>query len=248
MSVKRMITKLALAFAAKKGMEAFRSAGGIKGLSQSLNGHSAANGHQSGMDGRLMGTRGASAGGLGNILGSLGVGGATGGREGGMTGQVSPINQNLGQLFGTLAAALGGGVVADPAHAGADLDRQFETTDIDSAHEARPIVMAMVQMARADGSIDDDEQEALLAFLDDANEDEERLVRDALKEPVDASKIADETPPSARREVFAAALLVGRPENTAERAFLDELATALTLSSQDVNELSHAMGHGRLSV
>lgn len=249
MSVKTMITKLALAFAAKKGMEVLQSSGGIEGLTRSLSSRGAAQPAESGMDGRIGGTQSASAGGLGNILGSLGIGGATDGREGGIGGQISPANSSLGQLFGTLAAAVGGGAVPNNTNAGQELDRQFEIGDeIEQTGNARPVVMAMVQMARADGSIDDAEQRALMEFLDDASETEQKMVRDALNDRVDANAIAQETPPRARKEVYAAAMLVGRPENERERQFLNNLQFALDLSADEVNQLHHAMGLGRVTV
>ncbi|WP_299681478.1 tellurite resistance TerB family protein [uncultured Roseobacter sp.] len=237
MSVKRMITKLALAFAAKKGMDVLRSAGGIQGLAKSLSSPGAVQTADSGMLGRIGGAREASAGGLGNILGSLGIAGATDGREAGVTGQASPLNQSLGQIFGNLAATFGGNSVGR-AH---KLDEEFDGRDVDDTDEVRPIVMAMVQMARADGNIDDAEQRALLDFLDDATEEEQRILREALNNQITAEQIAEQTPHHARKEVYAAALLVGDPDNPQERAFLNELGSHLQLSEMETNRLQAAL-------
>ncbi len=244
MSVKRMITKLALAFAAKKGMDVFRSAGGIQGLTRSLSTRGATNTTDNAAMGRVGDTGGSGIGGLGNILASLGVAGPAGGHQAGMTGQAVPQNQSLGQIFGNLAAAFGG----NPNSGARQLNDELDIPDREDADEARPVIMAMVQMARADGSIDDAEQRALLDFLDDATEAEQRLLREALDNPVGPAQIAQQTPHHARKEVYAAALLVGDADNSQERAFLNELGSCLQLSEMETNRLQAAMRADRATV
>lgn len=239
MSIKRMVTKLALAFAAKKGMEALRGAGGVAGLRDQLAGNAASRG---GMQGRIGGDRAADAGGLGNILGSLGIGATGGGREAGATGQISPIQGSLGGLFGSLASAFGDR--SDIASASADLDQQFDSNDISSEAEGRAIIRAMVHMVRADGTIDADEQAALLNILDDASPDERALLQEALREPVDAHSVAAETPERSRKEVYTAALLLGSTNTAQEAAFLHDLASALQLTGAEVAQLHQAVGKG----
>lgn len=239
MSVKRMITKLALAFAAKKGMEVLNNAGGIDGLRRTLAGEMQAGGGRDGMLGRIGGSGGSAAGGLGSILGALGSAGATGAREAGVTGQVSPLNAPLGQLFGALASALGQN--AQPEEVGR------ATSDIgagDAGIErdvARSVIRAMVQVARSDGHIDDAEQDALFEILDDASADEREMLKDALREPVDAGSVASDTPQHARGEVYTAALFVADDDNTRERAYLERLAGALNLTEAEVDRLHDAM-------
>ncbi|PRY22148.1 uncharacterized membrane protein YebE (DUF533 family) [Aliiruegeria haliotis] len=241
MSLKRMITKLALAFAAKKGMELFRSAGGIEGLKRSMTANAVpAGGGRGGMVGRIGGATDASTDGLGNLLGSLGLAEATGAREAGVTGQLG--SQSIGGLFSTLASALGGQAGQAPSASGPNLQDELDFNDIEDTSTAGPMIRAMVQMARADGKIDEAEQSALMSFFDDATQEERRLLQDALTEPVDAGAIAADTPSDARKEVYAAALLVGDPENGHERTFLQNLAEALELETAQTGVLHQAMG------
>ena len=240
MSIKRMVTKLALAFAAKKGVEAFHNVGGLQGLQAALQGKGAGTDARGGMMGRVGGTRAADSGGLGSILDSLGYGGASDGREAGYAGQVSPLNASLGTLFGTLATAFGGSTAQ--SQAAQSLDDQFDMTDIDSESEAKPIMRAMVQMARSDGHIDQEEQDALFNILDDASPREQAALKDALREPINPQAIADDTPSYARKEVYSAALLVGAPDNPEEKKFLKALAAALRLRDDDVDGLHRAIG------
>lgn len=240
MSIKRMVTKLALAYAATKGAEAFRNMGGISGLKDALQGPTGPGEARGGMQGRIGGDRASGAGGLGNILASLGQGAATDGREAGTGGQISPQNASLGSLFGMLAGALGQQV--EPRAAARDLDRQFEVNDAEADSDARPILRAMVHMARVDGQIDETEQSALFDILDDASDDERAMLKSAMREPVDAQSIAAETPRHARKEVYSAALLISAPDNSDEMAFLRDLAAHLGLGQGELDDLHRAMG------
>ena len=247
MSLKRMITKLALAFAAKKGMEAFRSAGGINGVKQMLSGPSAGSANAMAGDlgqpqghGRVGGTMASDTGGLGSLLGSLGYGGATDGRESGMTGQINPGSQSLGGLFGALAGAINGQL--QPAQSGERMEDILAEDDVDTDEDAKSVLRAMVHMARADGGIDDDEYDALMEILGDATEEERATLRQAMKEPVDAESVANGTSANARMQVYSAALLVGEPDKPSEKAFLRDLANHLGLDDAEVARLHTAMG------
>lgn len=238
MSIKRMITKLALAFAAKKGLDAFKGMGGMSGLKSALNTTGATptqDVDRGGMSGRIGGASDGDTNGLGNILGSLGLAGVT--NEGG-AGQ----NGSIGAVLGSLATAFG----APAPKAGDDLEHQFNATDTLNDDDAGPVLRAMVQMARADGSIDDDEQAALFDILDDADPQEKAALKAALRDPVDPRALAAETPSHARKEVYSAALLIGTPDTDAERDFLHALATGLTLDQHDLDRLHSAMGKPRI--
>lgn len=244
MSIKRIITKLALAFAAKKGVEVFQSMGGVSGLKSTLAGKDDQPSRRGGMLGRIGGASDAQTGGLGNILESLGAAGATYAREAGMTGQINRLNQSFGGLLGSLASVLGNRSAPDKA--AEELEEELHLEDIEDDQDSRPILRAMVQMARADGEIDRNEEETLVEIMDDASASEKAILRDALREPIDAKAIAAETPDYARKEVYSAALLVGQPDNEREHAYLRSLASALDLSSEDVARLHSAMGKSQL--
>lgn len=240
MSIKTMVTKLALAFAAKKGMEALKGAGGIEGLRANLGRQGNAS-SQDDADHQVSAGHAAQAGQtnpLGQILDAFGLGGSTQSAHAGSQG--SPMNGSLGAIFGSLASTLGGR--QDGQAASKDLDSQFETNDIQTDDEAKAIMRAMVHMARSDGAVDAQEQAALLDILSDASPDERAVLQEALREPVDAKSIAAETPPRARKEVYAAALLLGEPNAPQERKFLAELADALDLRPSEVSDLHRAIG------
>ena len=251
MSLKRMITKVALAFAAKKGVEMFRNVGGMDGLRATMQGQQArpqtSKTQQASIGGGLMDLLKGSgqSGGIGAILGSLGLGGAQ--QE---TAQKTAQHDATGGSLGSIISALSGvmnGQQPD-TNAGRDLDAQFSTSDAATDADSRPVLRAMVQMARADGSVDADEQTALLEILHDASVDERATLQTAMSEPVDPAKLANETPHHVAKEAYSAALLIGSPDNSAEASFLRTFAQGLQLQQADVDAIHSAMAKPRMMV
>ena len=205
MSIQRMITKLALAFAAKKGMDAFKGMGGIDGVKTALKGNATS-----------------SPSGLGASVNAASNAGT------------------IGTMIGMLSSAINGRM-SDP-QTNTALDTQFATSTPVRDNEGYTVLRAMVQMARADGSIDQTEQAALFEILNDASAAEKSILTDALGEPVDPQKLAADTPAHARNEVYSAALLVGTADTHLEQQFLRALAHGLGLDQNSVDKLHSALG------
>jgi uncharacterized membrane protein YebE (DUF533 family) len=238
MSLKRMMTRMAIAFIAAKGVQTFRRAGGFQGIRDKL-----AQSRQNdvgGMQGRIGGTKASSAGGLGNLLGSLGIGGATGATEDGARGQISE-NAGVGEIIGDLA-----GVSGDREKTTGLLARTRADDRLDDEREAGLVIRAMIQAARADGGIDPDERSALMEILADADPSDQRFIDQAMEEDVDATALAQDVPEGAELEVYSAALMAIEPDNRAEAEYLHALASGLGLSEARVNEIHDAMGMDRL--
>ncbi|WP_037294070.1 tellurite resistance TerB family protein [Roseobacter sp. CCS2] len=235
MSIKRMVTKLALAFAAKKGMDAVRSAGGLEGIKNALQNRDAQPTSSQTAHSRGDVEPAGSPDILSSILGSL-----NGANTTQRTESTSIMDQSFGSMLGTLASALGHR--SDTETAAADVEAEMSSETLDTDAESGPVLRAMVQMARADGAISDAEQQTLMEILDDATTQEKATLRNAMQEPIDPNAIAADTPAHARKEVYSGALLVGNPDTFAEKKFLSELAAALGLTHEEVSRLHHAMG------
>lgn len=238
MSLKRMFTKLAIAYVAAKGVEHYRKAGGMQGIRDQLQ-KSGAGGGIDGMLGRIGGDKASSAGGLGNILGSLGIGGATGATEQGVRGQISEA-AGVGEVIGDLA-----GVSGDRAQTEGLLART-RAGEVDDEQEAGLAIRAMIQAARADGGIDADERAALMEVLGDADPEDQRFVDQAMEEDVDAAALARDVPNGAELEVYSAAVLAIEPDNRAEAEYLHALAQGMGLAEDRVNAIHDALGKPRL--
>lgn len=242
MSLKRTFTKLAIAFVAAKGVQAFQKAGGLQGVKEKLAQQNKAGGGLEGMLGRIGGAGGASSGGLGNILSSLGMEGTTGGREGSVGGgQVSEAS-GVGDVIGSVA-----GMTGDRAAAEGLLARtRAEGAAPDTEREAGLAIRAMIQAARADGDIDAQEQKALMEILGESDAGDQRFIDEALSEPVDPAALARDVPQGAELEVYSAALMAIDPDNRQEAEFLHALAQGLSLDQDRVNKIHSAMGKQKL--
>ncbi|TFL19720.1 DUF533 domain-containing protein [Jannaschia formosa] len=219
MSLKRTATRMAIAFAAAKGYQAFRSRGGMSGIRDQLARSSGA------------GSAGGSGGGLGAVLGALGGGQATKGGLGGLLGGLAAMAGGSGALAST----------AGPEHAMrmAEAGPQDEDT-------ARAMIRAIGQAVRADGEIDAAERDTLHQIMGDMETEEDRAALDsALQEPVDPDALARDVPVGHESEVYAAALTAIDPDRPAERAFLASFARGLRLRDAEVAQLHEAAGKPR---
>ena len=250
MSLKRMAMKMAIAFAAAKGYQAFRDGGGMSGLQRKLgamqqpgqpgqSGTTGAGGTGglAGMLGRVGGAGGGSAGGLGSLLGGLaGGGGAAGGTTPGGTGG---MGGGLGGLLGGLAAMAGGTAAMGQ---GASVEAMAERGPSDD-DTARAMIRAMAQAVRADGQIDAQERQVLMEMLQDSNDPgDHEAVEAALNEPVDPEGLARDVPKGHEAEVYAAALTAIDPDTAAERDFLSRFSAALDMRPSEVRELHDMAG------
>ena len=167
-----------------------RSGGG--GLGGLLGGLSGAGGSSSGggLGGLLSsitgGSGGSSAGGLGGLGGLLGGSAAAGGMAGGLGGLLekmsggaapsataAPQEPAKGSLGHLLNDSLQGQSIPQPAPA--------------QEEQAQLLIRAMVNAAKCDGNIDQEEQQKIVANLgDDVSAEERQFVLDEMKAPLDA--------------------------------------------------------------
>ncbi|WP_299653213.1 DUF533 domain-containing protein [uncultured Jannaschia sp.] len=237
MSLKRTAMRMAVAFAAAKGYQAFRSRGGMSGIRDMLSGG------QTGQAGTMQ--RPASSGGTGGLGGMLGMLGGSGGMgTAASTGGagMSGTSGGLGGLLGGLAAMAGGGAMMGQGESEADTMRRVEDGPEDEA-TAAVMVRAIGQAVRADGEIDAEERRVLDDILGEAETDADRAALDsALSEPVNPEQLARDVPRGSESQVYSAALTAIDPDQPSERDFLQRFATALSLDTGEVASLHQAAG------
>ncbi|MDN7133146.1 tellurite resistance TerB family protein [Halomonas sp. MC140] len=104
------------------------------------------------------------------------------------------------------------------------------------------LLQAMIMAARADGHIDEQEQALITEQIDALGADQEMhsWVEQQLKAPLDAQALAREADsPQAAREMYLISVAVTDDQNPMERAWLDQLASALNLPKEMTTELEH---------
>jgi uncharacterized membrane protein YebE (DUF533 family) len=143
-----------------------------------------------------------------------------------------------------LVTALTGSAAAGAEQAGQMLDAFTGKTAVSDAMEdnARLMIRAMIQAAKADGEIDAEEREKILAHLGDMGPEERAFVAAELERPVDISGLAQDAGHSMRAQVYAMSLMAMRVDKASEAAYLDGLATALGLDAGERQAIHDRMG------
>ncbi|GED21773.1 tellurite resistance TerB family protein [Halomonas halmophila] len=102
------------------------------------------------------------------------------------------------------------------------------------------LLQAMIMAARADGHIDGQERAMLAEQIDELGADDElhQWVEQQLQAPLDAEALAQQADsPQAAREMYLVSVAIIDDQNAMERAWLDQLATALNLDDALKQEL-----------
>ena len=214
----------------------------------------------SGLGGKLLGSvlgggggasQQSSGGGLGGLLGSVLGGGSQqastgsggGGGLGGLLGSVLGGNQSApapsqqpagaGVLGGLLNSVLGGGsapAVQPAEHAAAN-------------QQAEIIVRAMINAAKSDGRIDENEKKKIVESLgDDVSKEEAAFVQNEFNQPLDAAAFAATVPRDMAGQVYALSLTSIELDSQNEAQYLGQLAQGLGLSPDICNQIHDQMG------
>ncbi|MDD8024399.1 MAG: tellurite resistance TerB family protein [Paracoccaceae bacterium] len=232
MSFVKALATLAVGFAAARGVDKFRKMGGVDGMKDAL---------------RSAGAPGGMADQMGDMAEKFGV---PGGKD---------AVRDMFTKFGTQAAAateateagLGGlmnamtGAAATGAKGLSDMIGAVTAGTPANAileEQAKLMIRAMIQAAKADGEIDADERTKIMDHLGDASDEEIAFVQAELDAPVDVAALAAAAGESTKAQVYSAALMAIAVDTEAEKQYLANLAAALGLEAAKVLEIHHAMG------
>lgn len=146
--------------------------------------------------------------------------------------------------MGGLMSALGGGMAGGAEQTSAFVDAMTGSSVASDAMEANAKLMirAMVQAAKADGDIDPQEQAKIMEHFEDATEDELAFIKAELAAPVDPTALARDTSEQMGAQVYATAVMTMQVDTASEVAFLNQLAQGLGLSDETRVRVHNAMG------
>lgn len=188
-----------------------------------------------------------------NTLKSLGVGAVGGGLVSLLMG--SKKSKKLGKKVGKNALKIGGvaalGALAYKVYNDSQAKQPASTSPEafnanDDIHNEL-IIKSMIAAAKADGHVDSDEMERIESTLKQAGADQQlqQLIHNELNKPLDPSEIARlAQSPQQASEVYLASLIVVDEQNFMEKAYLQELAKQLNLSSEITFQLEQQLNLG----
>lgn len=157
-----------------------------------------------------------------------------------MEGLMGGAGTGLAGMMGTLGS-MGAAATAGAAGMFDKITGSTMATDATEAN-ARLMIRAMIQAAKADGVIDAAERQTILDHLTEASDDEIAFVQAEMDAPVDAMALANDTAAHARAQVYSAALMAIKVDTPAEQAFLAQLAQGLGLEEATVAGIHASMG------
>lgn len=192
------------------------ASGGLGGILDQLGGSTAARGGQSG-------------GGLGDLLGGL-LGGAAGGAAGGALasrGSQAKNDASFGELLNDSLTTGGEPEVAPTPEQNA---------------VAGLMLRAMIQAAKSDGKIDEGEKERLMGEVGDLDDEERQFIREQMAAPVDAAALAREVPKGLEQQVYLMSVMAIDFDSQEEAQYLHQLAQALGLQPQMINNIHQQVG------
>lgn len=233
MSFLRTLATVAVGVAAAKGVSKYRQAGGMAGLQDMF----AQAGGSAGMVDQVA-----------QMADRMGVpGGGTAVRDmmAKMTGSMPGAQPDAAAAgFAGLMSAMGGAAAAGGQQADDMLSSLFKGTSVGIAAEdnAKLMIRAMIQAAKADGEIDASEQKVITDALKDATPEEIAFVREQLAAPVDPMALAAATGDAMKAQVYSTALTAIRMDHPGEADFLRQLADGLGLEAAARDRVHAAMG------
>ena len=194
-----------------------RSGGGLGDLGAMLGGRSPSGAGTAGAAGG-----GALAGGLGGLLEKIGGGGAGAGAAAG----TGPSGGSFGDLLNRSLAGESTGSV----------DRGQE-------EHAKLLIRAMVNAAKADGRIDEEEQRRIVDHIgEEATAEDREFVLNEMREPLDVDAFVKSVPRGAEREVYMMSLMAIDLDEESEARYLDTLRRGTGLSEADANAIHEQLG------
>lgn len=232
MSFVKTLATLAVGFAAAKGMQKVKQMGGAEGVKDAL--------RNAGQPGGMADNIGAMAQKMGLPVQQEQLRGMFDRFGKSAAGLTETTEKNMGSLMGTMTGMASAGA----AGLGGLMSSMTEGTALGQVSEenAKLMIRAMIQSAKADGEIDAEERAAILDHLGDASPEEVAFVEAELVAPVDVAGLARDTGAQMRNQVYSAALMAVQVDTEAEQTYLRHLAQALGLSDAERDSLHQAMG------
>ena len=182
-----------------------------------------------------------SAGGIGDMLGGL-MGG------GDKNNSSSTSNASQGGGIGDLLSGLTGGSKSASSDNGlgdllasAFAGEEVKATTPTQEEQAKILLKAMINAAKADGQIDKEEQAKIVEHIGEVTAEEVAFVKSEMSAPLDLEGVI-ENANGIEAEVYLASLMTINLDSKEEALYLDKLAKGLKLSEDAVDAFHEKLG------
>lgn len=232
--------------------------GGMAGMLGGLlgGGQQQQSGGMAGMLGGLLGGQQQQGGsGIGGMLGSMLNGQQPTQQQsgmadmlGGLLGSSGGAGSSMGGLGNLLGGALGQFAQSQNPPTG-DATPNFFPKDYNQSEaevQATLIIRAMINAAKADGNIDQEEQENIISKLGTIEADEAEFIRNEFNAPLDVNTFVNSVPDGMQQQIYALSLAAIDLDTTQEAQYLHQLAQGFDLSQDTCNQLHDQVGAPRL--
>lgn len=108
--------------------------------------------------------------------------------------------------------------------------------------EALILVRAMINAAKADGSISQEEQQAIIERISDPNQETINFLREEFSSPLNVRDFAWSVPLGMEQQVYTMSLASIQLDTNPEAAYLRDLAHGLRLDAEFCNDLHRRYG------
>lgn len=230
MSFVKTLATLAVGFAAAKGYDKYKNAGGMEGVKDAMRN----NPQLAGMQDQAFET-----------MEKMGIPTEQlRGMAEQFMGTAEIAQDKAAAGMGGLMAALGGGMAAGATQTGEMIDAMAGNSVASHAMEenAKLMIRTMIMAAKADGEIDDEEREKILSSMGEIGPDERAFIEAEMARPVDPMALAADTTEQMKAQVYATAVMSVRVDTLTEAQFLNDLGNALGLSQETRDHVHAAMG------
>ena len=112
----------------------------------------------------------------------------------------------------------------------------------ESGERALILIRAMVNAAKADGQIDDDEQKKIISRLSDRSRETIDFLRQEFARPVNVGEFARSVPLGMEQQVYMLSLITMDLNTAGEAQYLTELSDALRISPEVRNQIHERVG------
>lgn len=120
--------------------------------------------------------------------------------------------------------------------------RETDVTSIESNARAELLVRAMIHAAKADGQIDQAEQDAIVKQLGTLTEQDIQFLQSEFAAPLNVSEFVWSVPIGMEQEVYAISLMAMNLNNNADALYLKELAHGFRMTLTGCNQIHQKYG------